>query len=337
MSAADAQTTEPLTDDVAGRLDLVPVGIAVNAPSVFASAASTARFRDRLRLLAPRCEYLSITASDASAPVLDRLRETAREEFGSRVSVSRDVDRMSVDTLPRCALLPGERGNCPWSERALMAPAESAWVAVTLDLCGYSNVADPSADVAAAVDAQLALADRRHDGAVWPTSAMAQDAWMNRRIALEIEGVVEFIVGGDRTVAEAHRMLGFISARCQAWTRCRSTAEMPLPALRDADPTRGMPEGPLKQQWVERWAAALDSSGVRHRNLTALCPWSLVYRDGRRLKTELLSLLIHADTIYLPPVPAALDLTRLERVALSNTLAAALQQRQALDQIAKPV
>jgi hypothetical protein len=298
---------------------------------------SANRFRDRLRTLAPCCSFLTITVRDASAPVLDRLRETARNELGSRVAVSRDIDRITVDTLPRCALLPGERGDCPWSERALMAPAESAWIAVDVSLVEHAAAADPAASLAVAVDEQLALADRRHDAAIWPTPAMAQDAWLNRRIALETTGIVDYVVEHDRSIAEAHRLLGFVSARCQAWTQRRSTAEMPLPALREADPTRGMPVGPMRDQWAERWAAALDNVAVRHRNLTALCPWSLVYRDGRRLKTELLSLLIHADAVYLPPAPASLDMSRLERVALSNTLAAALQQRQALDQIAKPV
>ncbi|MEM1173931.1 MAG: hypothetical protein AAGA33_05195 [Pseudomonadota bacterium] len=243
---------------------------------------------------------------------------------------------MSVQplVLSRTPLLPAEIGNTAWSERALRVPVASAWSCVSLDLCLLMPVCDTR--INAAVEARLERADQRHHGCRWPSAALREDSYRNRRIALEVTGVADYMLEAGASLSAMHRLIGAISARARHWTARISTAPWPLPAIADSDPGRHLPDGELRQRFRERWRAAVIDSAVRHRNLTALSPWSLVYRRDGRLHCELLSLLVHADAIYWKPPPLFTPLTPAQVSVFRQCLAAAIQQRQALDQIAKP-
>lgn len=327
--------TVPTLNDPAASFSpaMSPVALVVDAAQECAGEPSLNGLRKRLDVLCAQSACVSVTvrglASDDELAVLaDALDRPA-------VRLYRAAPRPAMDVLPRCGLLVAEHGVCHWSSRSLMAPPESAWVPVQLYLPDCLEGGDDA--VSASLVRLLGMADRLHDTARWPTSRMQYDSWLNRRVALEVTGIGDCVLRHGLGLAGLHRLLGYISARCQHWSRAMACLGRPLPALREADPARQIPPGPLRDQWRLRWQAALRSSGVRHRNLTALSPWSLVFRRGRRLDTELLSLLIHADAIYAEAPPEHLALTACERVRLGHSLASVLQQRRALDQIAKPV
>ena len=236
--------------------------------------------------------------------------------------------------LSRTPLLPAEIGNTAWSARALRVPDASAWACASIDLCLLMPLSTDRLNHA--VDDRLEAADRRHRDRRWASAALREDSYRNRRIALEVTGVAEYVQQSGASPSAMHRLLGAISARARHWTSRVSTATWPLPAIMDSDPARRFPAGELRQRFRERWHAAIRDSAVRHRNLTALSPWSLVYcRDGQ-LHCELLSLLVHADAIYWKPPPLFTPLAASQVTLFRHSLAAAIQQRQALDQIAKP-
>ncbi len=236
--------------------------------------------------------------------------------------------------LSRTPLLPAEIGNTAWSARALRVPDASAWSCVSLDLCLLLPMSD--ARLNAAIDEGLHRADQHHRDGRWPSAALREDSYRNRRIALEITGVADYVLEAGASLSAMHRLLGAISARAHHWTAHLSNAAWPLPALTDCDPSRRLPAGELRQRFRDRWQAAVTDSTVRHRNLTALSPWSLVYQRDGQLHCELLSLLVHADAIYWKPPPLFTPLTPSQVTEFRQCLAAAIQQRQALDQIAKP-
>ncbi len=236
--------------------------------------------------------------------------------------------------LSRTPLLPAEIGNAAWSARALRVPTATAWACTSLDLCLLLPLSTERLN--RAVDDCLEAADERHRFCNWPSAALREDSYRNRRIALEVTGVADYAQQSGASLSAMHRLLGAISARARHWTSSVSAATWPLPAITDSDPSRRLPAGELRQRFRDRWQAAIRDNAVRHRNLTALSPWSLAYRRDGRLHCELLSLLVHADAIYSRPPPLFSPLSAPQATLFRQCLIAAIQQRQALDQIAKP-
>lgn len=287
------------------------------------------RLVDRVRALVATSRHVTLCVRDNTA-VAELESLVADEDIdGQNLRVAR-LQPSGPDVLPRCPLLATERGRCPWSSRALMVPPETAWVPLTI------RVPDdgPSERFGRKLDALLDQAEQIHDEAEWPTPRMQEDAWLNRRVAIELRGLGRFAV--SRTASEVHRLVGWTSARLHARSAAWAARRRPLPSIRDADPTRRMRPSSSRDQWQRRWQAALVTTAVRHRNILALSPWSILC-DGSDARYELLSLLSHADALYLDPLAAAARRTAVNGGEIDRALAAALQQRQSLDQIAKHI
>ena len=245
---------------------------------------------------------------------------------------------MVSDVLPRCPLLTTESGSCQWSRMRLSVPPESAWFPESIVLTDYLSD-DGSLDrhrLAVDIDGIVDAAESCFDTARWPTPGMQQDAWMNRRLAVSVCGYPLLHEHFGYTLSALHQLTGWVSARLQARSMWHASRRRPLPAIIGADPTRGMPRGKLKDEWLRRWQGAVDSTAVRHRNLLALEVDALAYRSlaTGRVNTDLLPLMVHADVTSLS---CSLSLTEDERRELTQRIQASLQQRHALDQIAKHV
>ncbi|MDJ0916329.1 MAG: hypothetical protein QNJ05_01110 [Woeseiaceae bacterium] len=316
-----------------------PVALRLVADRVLATPASVVRHTDRLLVIASTTRHLSILIEGSTAKrhrLADHLNNVLQGDAGAlRVSTE---PQAASDVLPRCPLLSIERGDCEWSRSRLSVPPETAWFPERLVLTEYlsgEGVLDRQR-IADAIDRIVDAAEACFDTARWPTPGMQQDAWMNRRLAVSIAGYPVLHEQHRYTLSALHQLTGWVSARLQARSMWQASRRRPLPAILGADPTRGMPGGELKDEWLRRWQGAVDSTAVRHRNLLALEVDSLVYRSAAngRLNTDLLPLIVHADVTS---ASCSLSLTEDERHNLTQSVQASLQQRHALDQIAKHV
>lgn len=198
------------------------------------------------------------------------------------------------DVLPRCGL---------------QVPVQSAWVLASLSLDHYAtHTGEVDADALERdLDRLLTAVDALHDSTSWPTAAMQQDAWLNRRVAIRLEGIGNLAValrldpGSHDTLRRLDRLL----ARCRELlvnhSRRLAAASETLPAITAESPCR---DGGVA--WESRWLQAVRLSATRHRNLLALSPWAL-FPDGAAdyRYTNLLPLLARADVFA---SPAALPL-----------------------------
>ncbi len=293
------------------------------------SGLAAQRLVDRVRALVAVSSHVTLCVTcerDAAAMQL-LIEDSGVEPAGVRIAF---VDARGPDVLPRCPLLATEHGRCPWSSRELMVPSESAWVPLAI------RVPESGADecFGRELDALLDEAEAMHDEATWPTPRMQEDAWLNRRVAIELKGLGRYAV--SRSASEVHRLVGWTSARLQARSAEWARRRRPLPSIRIADPTRRMRPSRSREQWQRRWQAALVTTAVRHRNILALSPWSIL-SDGSEERFELLTLLAHADVLYLDRHAARAANAPSGAEKVGRALAAALQQRQSLDQIAKHI
>ena len=321
------------------RPERSPVALRLVADAVLSTPASVVRHTDRLSTIAAATNHLGIViegSTELRHRLADHLQKVLATETTTLV-VATEPPKAS-DVLPRCPLLATEQGCCEWSERRLKVPPESAWfpARVLLTDCLSDDGVLDRCLLGAAVDAIVDAAETCFDMARWPTPGMQQDAWMNRRLAVSVHGYPALHERLNYTMSALHQLTGWISARLQARSMWHSAQRRPLPAIIEADPTRGMPRGELKDEWLRRWQGAVDSTAVRHRNLLAVEVDALVYRraDTGYLNVDMLPLIVHADVVSLS---SSLALDETERRILELRLRASLQQRHALDQIAKHV
>ena len=309
--------------------DQIPVTLAVDA---FAGKAWD-QTRSRLEEACAGDSPVTVcVASGITSDEKDRLAAALAESGLDRSRVCLvTAGSICPEVLPRTPLLAPEYACVPWSKRQLMCPAETAWVPLELSLLPFAK---DLAGLGTALDALVDLAEVTHDVARWPTAKMQRDACLNRRIALELLDIGRYAVG--RSSSEMHRCLGWISARLQARSSYWARHRKPLPSISVADPSRNMPPSPMREQWRLRWRRAVAAHAVRHRNLLVLSPWSIV-DAALPQRFELLSLLVHADAICLAPPCHTAAPGESERRAVEQRLRVALQQRQALDQIAKHI
>jgi len=212
------------------------------------------------------------------------------------------------------AFWPAIRSSCPLlsSEHAtdvvpgigLQAPSQSAFVIGTLDLVSFAD--DTGAIDTPSVEHALCDviddADTMHEATVWPTPAMQQDSWFNRRIAICVTGIGDIALqrGLDpelhASVLELDALLDhirrFALRRSQAMARSRDM----LPAIRAQNPCSRLQKSHSHDAWEQRWLRAIESSASRHRNLLAMSPWSVFPTGSCDFRyANLLPLLAHVD------------------------------------------
>lgn len=205
----------------------------------------------------------------------------------------------------RCPLLSGECSSVVLPEIGLVAPAASAWLPIDLDICRFAdadgNVCHRRLDLA--LDACVHLGDRLIDRLSWFDDGQRCDARRNRRLAVFLTGLGDLVERRreqpsdlrclralDQLVAGIHEGL---------WHRSRRIAEIrgPLPALAEKQPGADWRDETHRRDWQARWFKALASVQVRHRNLLAMSPYSVLPRTGTATAdyADLLPVLAHAD------------------------------------------
>jgi len=213
-----------------------------------------------------------------------------------------------------CTLLGAETAGDVLPVTGLQVPAASAWVMATLSLadpvyggspaeaCGLSRA------LRDALDERLAGADALHDAARWPTAALRQDAWLNRRVAIRVDGIGDHVrgrgldPGRHETLALLDALLADIRRHLVAASAAAVSRTETLPAITAASPRI---DAGRCGEWQRHWLRAVRRAALRHRNLLALSPWSL-FPSGvdDPAYANLLPLLHHADACYFAGAPA---------------------------------
>ena len=198
---------------------------------------------------------------------------------------------------PATALLP--RGG-------LRVPAGSAWLPLCLSLPAF-------ADARGVIDwcrlrrgivAVLDAADSLLDLLDWPGAAERDDAWLNRRLAIELQGLGALVArrgpGTSRldTLRALDRDISRLVLLLHSASRRLAQERGPTPSLVQADPVGGWPDGDLRNGWSRQWEQALRLSGTRHRNLIAVSPWALLDNAlPLAVSEDLLPVLRHAECV----------------------------------------
>ncbi len=201
-----------------------------------------------------------------------------------RVSAGGFVHCSHAPTVaPSTPLLAAEEAGAVLPGLGLAVPPGTAWVTGRVDVAAC---ADPAGNVdwpalTRALEMRVDEGDRVHDEARWPAPSMRHDGWRNRRLAILVTGLGEVALrrGAVPVTREQFCELAALVARIRAVlvARSRDLARRRgvLPALAAGDPTRVL-AATAHGAWVERWNQALENAGVRHRNLLAMSPFSVL-------------------------------------------------------------
>lgn len=214
---------------------------------------------------------------------------------------------------PACPLLAVENASAVEPGLGLLAPVGSAWVWAVVHVDAFAD-AGGRLDLAALerrLEQCIERGEALHDEAPWPTPTMRQDSWRNRRLAILLRGLGEVVARrkldprSSHCLDELEQLLAWIRLTVTTHSRRLASRNEILPALNDNDPMlRVAPTA--RAGWQERWSRALETAAVRHRNLLAMSPWSVIPAVSRSPAAyfDLLSLLESADACtFLPPFP----------------------------------
>ena len=203
-----------------------------------------------------------------------------------------------------CALLTAEHADNILPGLGLQASSESAWITATLSLNDYADSRGELDDssLALALDDVFAKADLAHTNAQWPTAVMQHDAWMNRRLAIRVEGLADYAKRcglAPEQHSTLQRLRQILLRIRQVLRQCsQQQAKMNglLPAIDLHNPAGKLPAGPQRDRWESRWQSAVEQAAVSHRNMLVLSPWALFPRGNADLRwMDLLPLLRLAD------------------------------------------
>lgn len=213
----------------------------------------------------------------------------------------------------QCPLLSAETADAVLPLSSIQVPGGSAWVTMRLNLSHFADARGSLNRIALrdALHRCVDSGDALHERFSWPTASMRHDAWLNRRLAIEINGIGDLVIRrrhDPRCFSCLQRLsdlLFWVQATLRERSRVNAIESGNLPALGHSDPTRGLPDGRVRDVWCKRWSAALDQNPTRHRNLLVLSPWSMFpggnIRDAGYL--DLLPLLDYADACAFPAPP----------------------------------
>ncbi|MGB5245788.1 MAG: hypothetical protein WBN34_04510 [Woeseia sp.] len=246
----------------------------------------------------------------------------------------------------RCALLPDEPGVALCQPFAVLAPAASAWLPVSFNLCRFSDHRGRlrMAELFAALRRGLRLADSLLDELYWPDLRQRQDARENRRIAFLPEGIGDLVVlrRGDPSAIKCLRSLDQLLAAIHdcLWDESQQLAcsRGVLPALAARNTLHKVPDA-ARQHWRQRWQEALAQVAVRHRNLLVLSPYSVLPQNGAAAAafSDLLPLLAYADALCFACRPAFSGWRFDEFRAFHKRAAAVIRRRNAATFVATGV
>jgi hypothetical protein len=247
----------------------------------------------------------------------------------------------------RCPLLSAEiaSGIIPASD--IQAPVGSAWVSMTLNVASFADSDGSLRDTLfeQALRRAVELGDELHAAAVWPTAQMRHDAWLNRRLAIKLTGFGDLLrlrrLNPSRFIALEGLCEVLRQGQDVVHGQSRQIAAQAghLPALEQADPSRLLPGGQMRDGWGKRWQQALEHTAVRHRNLLVLSPWSVFPADepADYRYSNLLPLLRFADACSFCEPPNVSHWNVRQFRNFHQRAWAVLQQRDTAHQIAEGV
>jgi hypothetical protein len=247
--------------------------------------------------------------------------------------------------MSSCPLLCDEAATAVIPVTGIQVPAGTSWLSVKLNVSLFVDAKGQFRDRAFedALCRCVEIGEQLHEFVRWPTAQMRHDAWLNRRLAIVIDGLGDLVLrkGFDpqrfTTLGEANRLLLRIRELLVGQSRAIARKTPQLPAIDESDPSRGLPGGQARNSWRARWLDAVESSAVRHRNILVLSPWSL-FPAGQPADyrfADLLPVLRFADACSLSAPPGLRSWNINKFKAFHRRAWAVLQQRDVAHQIAE--
>lgn len=183
----------------------------------------------------------------------------------------------------QCPLLSAEHATNILPTAGLQVPVGSAWLPLQIDLMRFADargcIDEPALE--AALHRCVDNGDALHDLIEWPTAVLRYDAWLNRRLAIVINGTGDLARCRKLDPGQAHsrhsldQLLCWIQQTLQARSRRLARQTSCLPALELCEPIRSLPGGEIRDDWCRRWQLAVAEGAVKHRNLMVISPWSV--------------------------------------------------------------
>ncbi len=219
-------------------------------------------------------------------------------------------------TRPACALAWGERGDAVLPLSQFEVRAETAWLAlrIQLDALDLDSVRAGLNELRRLLRAGLRLADNLVEQIDWPSPELAQDALVNRRLAVHVTGIGDLI---DRweldpaafsSVKLATRWLTVVRRLMVRESNALARERGPFPGLELHDIAHSL----ASSLGDERARRLLRQAGLRHRHLLVLSPYSVF---PERCPRRPLSAYLH-----LLPVVQAADTIAMRGDAIARAL-----------------
>jgi hypothetical protein len=182
-------------------------------------------------------------------------------------------------TRQTCLLAASERSDAVLPRSLFEARADTAWLAVRINLAHLrlSARSDGIMAIRRLLRAALRLADNLVDQMDWGSPELRQDAMLNRRLALHIDGIGDLVdqcrLDPD-CVASARLAIRWASVLRRLMLR-ESNA-----LARERGPFPGLAIGELESSLSTRYGAAraeqlLRQSRLRHRHILVISPYSV--------------------------------------------------------------
>lgn len=263
----------------------------------------------RCELLGPGPLYL-LLGSSLTPPSADANTRRQQDKFWLQCWHLRHCQYVRLALAPSisspCPLLASENAVGILPPLGLQVPPGSAWVPMQIDLCDFasaSGVIDRHA-LCDALQRCIDFGERTHDRMNWPTAAMRHDAWLNRRLAITINGIGELAklrhLDPQRfgTLQNLGDVLQDVREIVNSYSRQLASQTEPAPSLDLSDACHG-------PAWQARWREALQFAAMRHRNLLAMSPWAVFpAADTTDVRyCDLLPLLEYADVCEFSRAP----------------------------------
>ena len=181
-----------------------------------------------------------------------------------------------------CPLLADEAAAAVLPASGLNVPLNTGWLPLGLDLTGFADGAGrlDLADLRQALREAIPIADELLGKVVRPNILQRRDVTENRRLALLVKGIGDLVLRRARDPAdfdclrELHSDLAAIRSAVDETSAHQARRRGPLPAL--FLPPRAWFDGDHAEQWLQHFEAARRREAVRHRNLLAMSPYSVM-------------------------------------------------------------